>query len=713
MATVDLGKIKFQWRSAYADTTVYEADDVVSYSGSSFVYVGTVTAAAYDAAVTYDNTVKNVAIGSDNKIYRYINASPSTGNDPTSTATHWEVNTPGTASPATTFWDLMADGTSPLTTQGDIITHNGTTNVRLAKGNTGEVLTVTGADIGYAPLDAMQGRKYLLKNYDNVVSPSAATTYGASGSQAWLADYGNNWIPECGIPNPAMSPVSWWDGHDTCCYRKIVYLNQNHEVIMLGTDQYYWGGNSAGNAHDGGIKVQVSPEFGGLLPGEYFVRIWSSYSNIYVITNMGSLFSAGYNGYGELGVGDTTDRYNLVRCPAFGPNETHGGTGCRVSGFHVNNGGNGYGNYHSCYVIDENGRLYSWGYNGNGMLGVGNTTNQTRPQHITAITSAKQVHKSYLTAFVVDGSGNLFNCGYNANGILGGVTISTNHTAFTQVSGAANVYQFAQTTATYYTSSWTYVGTSHYINTSGELYGSGYAGIGQLGNGTTTQSNAYVRIGGSQTFSSVYYSGGQSRDNAVFALGGTPGSSNKDLYCWGYNGTGVLAQGNTTNQTSPVRPNTSSIYSFTSASTAADSAPTTTAVSFPRDDIEEVFPMLGMQGQSTGWLMAFDNTGTPWRFGYSQSLEYWQNNSGNTSLTSCRIEPGMFSTAETTTSKAANWIGQTDREVIAMKGCGNSYGSEGTASAWMSDGTILYQGYNGQGYIDSNQNYIGNWHQIN
>ena len=121
MATVDLGKIKFQWRSAYADTTVYEADDVVSYSGSSFVYVGTVTAAAYDAAVTYDNTVKNVAIGSDNKIYRYINASPSTGNDPTSTATHWEVNTPGTTSPATTFWDLMADGTSPLTTQGDII----------------------------------------------------------------------------------------------------------------------------------------------------------------------------------------------------------------------------------------------------------------------------------------------------------------------------------------------------------------------------------------------------------------------------------------------------------------------------------------------------------------------------------------------------------------------------------------------------------------
>ena len=123
--------------------------------------------------------------------------------------------------------------------------------------------------------------------------------------------------------------------------------------------------------------------------------------------------------------------------------------------------------------------------------------------------------------------------------------------------------------------------------------------------------------------------------------------------------------------------------------------------------------MIGMQGQSTGWLMAFDNTGTPWRFGYSQNLDYWQNNTGNASLTSCRIEPSMFSTAETTTSKSSNWLGQTDREVVSMKGCGNSYNSEGTAAAFMSDGTILYQGYNGIGHIDSNQNYISNWHQIN
>jgi alpha-tubulin suppressor-like RCC1 family protein len=713
MATVDLGKIKFNWTGAYADTTSYEADDVVQYGGDVFIYIGTVTPAAYDAAETYDDTVTNVVIGSDNKIYRYINATPSDGNDPTVSPLYWEVNEPGTTSPATTYWDLMVEGTSTLTTQGDLATHDGTNTIRLPIGSNGEVLTVSGNDLTYSAISAMQGRKYLQKNYDNVVSPSAANTYGASGSRAWLADYDNDWIPECGISNPAMSPVSWWDGNDTGCYRKITYLNENHEVIVKGTDSYYWAGNSAGNAHGGGIKVNVSPEFGGLEEGEYFVRIWCSYSNIYCVTNKGGLFAAGYNGYGQLGVGDTTDRYNLVRVPAFGEGRTHGSgadNGMRIAGFHVNNGGNGYGNYHKCFAIDENGRLFAWGHNGNGQLGVGNTTNQTRPQEVTAVSNVTQVHTSYLTTFVVDADGDLYNTGYNANGILGGVTISANTTTFTQVSGASNVYQFAQTTHTYYTSSWTYVGVSHYLNTNGELYGSGEAGNGQLGDGTTSDKNAYTRIGGSQTFSSIYYAG-MSRDNSIYCLGGTPGSSNKDIYVHGYNGNGQLGDGTTTNATSPKQPSTTTIYSFTSASTAADSAPTTTAVSFPRDDIEEIFPIPGMQGQSTSFVMCIDNVGKVWRSGYTQSLEYWQNNTNNTSKTNFRLEPGMFNTAETTTGKF--WLGEVQRDVVAFRGMGNIYNSEGLHVAYFDDGTILAQGYNGQGTIDSNEQYIGNWNQIN
>ena len=37
MATLNLGNIKFNWKGAYAGGTAYVVDDVVSYSGSSYI----------------------------------------------------------------------------------------------------------------------------------------------------------------------------------------------------------------------------------------------------------------------------------------------------------------------------------------------------------------------------------------------------------------------------------------------------------------------------------------------------------------------------------------------------------------------------------------------------------------------------------------------------------------------------------------------------
>ena len=49
MATVDLGKIKFTWRGAFSTSNTYEADDVVSHSGSSWVYVNSTAKTGTDA----------------------------------------------------------------------------------------------------------------------------------------------------------------------------------------------------------------------------------------------------------------------------------------------------------------------------------------------------------------------------------------------------------------------------------------------------------------------------------------------------------------------------------------------------------------------------------------------------------------------------------------------------------------------------------------
>ena len=101
MATLNLGNIKFNWKGAYAGGTAYVVDDVVSYSGSS-----------------------------------YICKLASTGNLPTNG----------------TYWDQMSsagtDGTdisTTLTTQGDILYRDGSGLQRLGAGTNGQFLKTQGA----------------------------------------------------------------------------------------------------------------------------------------------------------------------------------------------------------------------------------------------------------------------------------------------------------------------------------------------------------------------------------------------------------------------------------------------------------------------------------------------------------------------------------------------------------------------------------------
>ena len=112
MATIDLGKIKFNWRNEYDGSTAYVPDDCVYYT---------------DGAVTSS----------------YICKTASTGNAPSSGGT------------LHASWDYLAQGQAPMptTTQGDIIVRGASTNERLAIGSAGQALLVnsTGNGLEYGP----------------------------------------------------------------------------------------------------------------------------------------------------------------------------------------------------------------------------------------------------------------------------------------------------------------------------------------------------------------------------------------------------------------------------------------------------------------------------------------------------------------------------------------------------------------------------------
>ena len=94
ITSINLGKIKFNWRGPWSLGVTYVKDDVVRYNGSSYVVV--------------------------------------TGH---TSATSWATNS--------SKFDLMAEGTTPTTTEGDLIVRGASADERLEIGDPGQVLTVS------------------------------------------------------------------------------------------------------------------------------------------------------------------------------------------------------------------------------------------------------------------------------------------------------------------------------------------------------------------------------------------------------------------------------------------------------------------------------------------------------------------------------------------------------------------------------------------
>ena len=171
MATIDLGKIKFNWRNEYNNSTPYVPDDCVYYT---------------------DGTV----------VSSYICKTASQGNAPSSGGTlHGS-------------WDYLAKGqnASPTTTQGDLIVRGASADQRLAIGSAGQALKVNGSGNGlvYGVAGGLLQAKQWVKNStinngsnsDSVLaSPfdgTARITPSAAGNIIKVSyfntiDHGTNW----------------------------------------------------------------------------------------------------------------------------------------------------------------------------------------------------------------------------------------------------------------------------------------------------------------------------------------------------------------------------------------------------------------------------------------------------------------------------------------------------------------------------------------
>lgn len=240
----------------------------------------------------------------------------------------------------------------------------------------------------------------------------------------------------------------------------------------------------------------------------------------------GTLYCWGRNANGQLGVGDTTDRYQpaQVTVPA-----TTGWS--QVS----------TGALDTCAVRSD-GTLYCWGGNAVGQLGLGNTTEQHSPSQVAApwnppsskTWSAVRLGWQHTCAVVSDSS--LYCWGDNGNGRLGRGSVG-------------GTFSSPQSVTVPSGTGWSSLGLggdhSCAIRTDSSLYCWGRNDYGQLGDGGTTDQSSPEHIG-TATWTAV--SGGY-----LYTCGIQTGSA---LYCWGENDMGQLGLGVVAEQHTPVRVGT-------------------------------------------------------------------------------------------------------------------------------------------------------------
>ncbi len=146
--------------------------------------------------------------------------------------------------------------------------------------------------------------------------------------------------------------------------------------------------------------------------------------SVFALTDDGDVYCWGRNNVGQLGIGNITDQLTPVKITGldfqFVYKMTHSG---------------GPGGGVSMAALDTLNSLYTWGYNGYGQLGLGNTSNYSAPALVNGVT-VKDVVMRRLgsgSTMIVTTTGEVMGAGRNLYGALGDGTL-TNNTIFTPTS---------------------------------------------------------------------------------------------------------------------------------------------------------------------------------------------------------------------------------------------------------------------------------------
>ena len=240
---------------------------------------------------------------------------------------------------------------------------------------------------------------------------------------------------------------------------KMIAAGRNYSLFIKNDDTVWaMGQNDAGQLGDGNLYNRTNTPQRVAITG-VITAMAAGYDHELFLKNDGSLWTCGFDLYGQLGDGTNNST------PPYHTNIAEQVVASGVKAI-------GAGHYHSLFVKND-GSLWVMGYNNNGQLGDGSTTNSDHPKQILP-SGVKAVTGGTDFSLFVKTNGSLWAMGNNNYGQLGdGVAIT----------GSATTNLPEQIVASNVTA--VVAGMDHtlFIKSDGSLWGMGASDQGQLGDG--------------------------------------------------------------------------------------------------------------------------------------------------------------------------------------------------------------------------------------
>lgn len=309
-------------------------------------------------------------------------------------------------------------------------------------------------------------------------------------------------------------------------------------LLTKDGDVYTWGSGGSGRLGNGTTDDVSTPtliDTSGALAGKTVTKIAAGYRFMLALTDEGRVYSWGHNFSGQLGNGTNNQASSPVAVNT---------SGVLAGKTIVDIAAGGY----SSVALASDGTVYTWGDNDLGQLGNGSSPSSNVPVAVymgsngLAGKTVTQVVAGFEHVMALTSDGNVYAWGSNYSGQIGdGSLLPTLYTPQAVDTGGVlagkNIVRIAANDGDH----------SAAVSSDGLAYAWGANSYGELGNGSTSDSNTPVAVTNSGILAGkhvVDIAVGSGNTNAL--------TSDGNVYSWGMGGNGRLGNGSVVSSDVPV-----------------------------------------------------------------------------------------------------------------------------------------------------------------